>query len=200
MAPPVTIVNVGYRSTNVWVLSVGRSRLLVDLGWPGMVGALEANLRRMGIPLAEIGHGFATHYHIDHAGAAQDLKNRGMRLIVAEEQLGAIPLMARHVKPGDRYTEIAIDDNLVVRCDQSRALLARLGFAGQLVPTPGHSADSVTLVLDSGEAFTGDLTHPRLATEDAAPTVRSSWMLLRELGTRVVYGGHGPIGPMPASA
>lgn len=30
----VTIVNVGYRSTNYWVVSAGRSRLLVDLGWP----------------------------------------------------------------------------------------------------------------------------------------------------------------------
>jgi tetratricopeptide (TPR) repeat protein len=33
MAPsPVTIVNVGYRSTNCWVVSAGRSRLLFDLG------------------------------------------------------------------------------------------------------------------------------------------------------------------------
>jgi ribonuclease/clavin/mitogillin len=31
----VTIVNVGYRSTNYWVVSAGTSRLLVDLGWPG---------------------------------------------------------------------------------------------------------------------------------------------------------------------
>lgn len=29
----VIIVNVGYRSTNYWVVSAGRSRLLVDLGW-----------------------------------------------------------------------------------------------------------------------------------------------------------------------
>ena len=28
----LTIVNVGYRSTNYWVVSAGTSRLLVDLG------------------------------------------------------------------------------------------------------------------------------------------------------------------------
>lgn len=28
----ITIVNVGYRSTNYWVISAGTSRLLVDLG------------------------------------------------------------------------------------------------------------------------------------------------------------------------
>lgn len=32
----MTIVNVGYRSTNDWGGSAGRSRLLVDLGWPGI--------------------------------------------------------------------------------------------------------------------------------------------------------------------
>jgi hypothetical protein len=32
---PVTIVNVGYRSTNFWVVSAGQSRLLIDLGWAG---------------------------------------------------------------------------------------------------------------------------------------------------------------------
>ena len=42
MAAPLTIVNVGYRSTNFWVLSVGRSRFLVDLGWWGLFGLLAA--------------------------------------------------------------------------------------------------------------------------------------------------------------
>ncbi len=48
---PITIVNVGYRSTNYWVVSAGRSRLLVDLGWPGSMGTLLARLNQMDIPL-----------------------------------------------------------------------------------------------------------------------------------------------------
>lgn len=191
-------MNVGYRSTNFWVVSAGRSRLLVDLGWPGMVGALEAELARKDIPLAEITHGLATHYHIDHAGAAQDLKNRGMRLIVTTEQAGAIPLMKQFVKPTDGYTEIALNDNAVIACAESRAFLARLGIAGEIVHTPGHSDDSVSLVLDTGEAFTGDLTHPGLATDDSAKTVARSWQRLRERGATTVYAGHGPVRPMHA--
>jgi hypothetical protein len=35
---PFTIVNVGYRSTNYWIISSGSSRLLVDIGWPGTMG------------------------------------------------------------------------------------------------------------------------------------------------------------------
>lgn len=190
---PISIVNVGYRSTNFWVVSAGRSRLLVDLGWPGMFGALEANLRRMDIPLREITHGLATHYHIDHAGAAQDLKNRGMRLIVTREQQGAIEAMKAHIKPRDNYTEIRLDDNLLIACSESRDLLARLGLAGQILPTPGHSVDSVSLLLDSGEAFTGDLTLPGMATEADAPVVAESWRRLQAAGARLIHGGHGGV-------
>lgn len=194
----VTIVNVGYRSTNYWVVSAGRSRLLVDLGWPGMGAELLHNLDRMGIPLSEIAYGFATHYHIDHAGAAQDLKRRGMRLLVWEPQVDAIAAMKRHVKPGDHYTEIVPDGNVVKRCDESRALLAGLGIAGEVVPTPGHSDDSVSLVLDSGECFTGDLTLERMVGEEDPTVVAASWARLRALGAKTVHAGHAKPYPMPA--
>lgn len=194
-----SIVNVGHRSTNYWVVSAGPQRLLVDLGWPGQVGELLHRLERTGIPLAEVRYGLATHYHIDHAGAAQDLKDRGMRLLVLEEQVTAIPAMAAHVKPQDRYTPIVPEGNVVRRCDESRALLAGLGIAGEIVPTPGHSDDSVSLVLDSGACFTGDLTPEAMAGEAEAATVAASWARLRALGARVVHPGHGPVHPLPAA-
>jgi glyoxylase-like metal-dependent hydrolase (beta-lactamase superfamily II) len=198
MSDRLSIVNVGYRSTNFWVVSAGRQRLLIDLGWPGMMGALTANLTRCDIPLREITHGVATHYHMDHAGAAQDLKDAGMRLIVADVQVPAIPLMAQHMKPTDHYTAIRPDGNLVVACAGSRALLGTLGIAGQFVHTPGHSDDSITVLLDGGEAFTGDLTWPMLATEETMEQVMQSWERLRALGARTVHAGHGPVRPMPA--
>ena len=74
MASRHTIVNVGYRSTNYWVVSAGNSRLLVDLGWPGTMPAMRANLDRMGVPLDQIRYAVATHYHMDHAGLAQEFK------------------------------------------------------------------------------------------------------------------------------
>jgi glyoxylase-like metal-dependent hydrolase (beta-lactamase superfamily II) len=199
MGTALSIVNVGYRSTNFWVVSAGRSRLLVDLGWAGMFSALAATLERMDIPLGEITHGVATHYHMDHAGAAQDLKNKGMRLIVTEEQVAAIPLMKQFVKESDHYTEISLHDNLVIRCAEGRALLATIGLDGQLVHTPGHSDDSVSLLLDTGAVFTGDLTHPMLVTEETAEEVARSWQRLRDLGATTVYAGHGPVRPMPAT-
>jgi len=186
-----TIVNVGYRSTNFWVVSAGRNRLLVDLGWPGRAAALFANLDRMGVPLSEIRYGMATHYHIDHAGAAQDLKLRGVPLLVLEEQVSAIPLMKQWTKAADHYTEITTHDNIVIPTAASRPFLKRIGIDGEVLHTPGHSDDSVSLVLDIGCAFTGDLTMEHMvATEDPLVVARS-WQLLRDRGVTTIYGGHG---------
>ena len=189
---PLSILNAGYRSTNFWVLSSSRARLLVDLGWPGQLGALLAALRRLDVPIAEITHGFATHYHIDHAGCAEELKACGLTLVVTPEQVDAIPAMARWTKPADRYVPITMRQTRVVAISESRTFLASLGLDGEFVHTPGHSDDSVSLVLDSGEAFTGDLTMPGMAVADDAATVRSSWNALAERGARTVYAGHGP--------
>jgi glyoxylase-like metal-dependent hydrolase (beta-lactamase superfamily II) len=192
----VTIVNVSIRSTNYWVVGAGQSRLLFDLGWPGMMGAMRANLKRMGVPLDEIAYGLASHWHIDHAGLAQEFKLAGMTLIVPDVQLSAIPLMKTWIKPADRYLDVSMDGNVVVSCSESRALLAQIGVPGEIVHTPGHSDHCVSLLLDDGSAFTGDLTHPDYTWEEHAATARASWRLLWEKGARRVYPAHGPIRPL----
>lgn len=195
-SPLLTIVDVGYRSTHYWVVSAGRSRLLVDLGWPGTMGLMRANLRRMDIPLDEIRYGLATHYHIDHAGLAQELKQAGVPLLVLDVQVNAIPRMVQWTKPHDHYVDIATHDNVVISFAESRGLLHEIGIEGQIVHTPAHSEDSVSLVLDSGEAFTGDLPPEDLATGDDLARLAAAYDLLRALGITTVYPAHGPVRPL----
>lgn len=195
---PVTIVNAGYLSTNYWVISAGRSRLLVDLGYPGTMGTLRKRLEQMDIPLKEIRYALATHYHIDHAGLAQELKLAGVGLIVVDVQVPFIPLMKQFTKPRDHYEDISLDGNVVIAASESRSLLAGTGIAGQILLTPGHSDDSVSLLLDSGEVFTGDLTPRELAWGEAAAAVEASWQLLQEKGAKIVYPAHGPVRPFPS--
>ncbi len=189
----VSVVNAGYRSTNYWVVSAGRSRLLVDLGWPGTLGLLTATLRRLDVPIGELRYALATHYHIDHAGLAQDLKQLGVPLLVLESQAAAIPLMARHIKPHDHFTAITSAGNVVIPFAESRARLAAVGIAGEVVPTPGHSDDSVSLVLDDGSAFTGDLTPLEMADDGNRAALTASWQRLRDCGVTTIYPGHGPV-------
>jgi len=194
----VTIVNVGYRSTNYWVVSAGASRLLVDLGWPGSMGRMRASLRRKDVPIEEIRYGLATHYHIDHAGLAQELKLAGVPLLVLDVQEHAIPLMKTHIKQQDQYLDVTIHDNVTISFAESRPILEQIGIPGEVVHTPGHSDDSISLLLDDGSAFTGDLTHPAFIGMEDAAVVSRSWQLLRERGATRVYPGHGPIRQMGA--
>jgi len=192
----VTIVNVGYRSTNYWVVSAGSARLLVDLGWPGSMGMMRANLKRLDVPIKEIRYAMATHYHIDHAGLGQELKQDGVPLLVFDMQVSAIPLMKTWIKPQDHYVEVTTQDNVTISCAESRSLLGQLGIMGEIVHTPGHSDDSVSLILDDGSVFTGDLTRPEFIGVEDAAVVAASWQLLRERGAARVYPGHGPIRQM----
>lgn len=188
---PTTIVNVGYRSTNYWVVSAGTSRLLVDIGWPGTLGTMKANLKRMGVPLHEIRYAFATHYHIDHAGLAEELKREGVPLLVLDVQVDAIPLMKAWTKPEDHYVDITAAGNVVIAPEESRVLLADIGIAGEILHTPGHSDHCVSLLLDDGSVFTGDLPPEPYAFDN--PVALATWRRLRERGATRVYPAHGPI-------
>jgi glyoxylase-like metal-dependent hydrolase (beta-lactamase superfamily II) len=196
--PAVSIVNVGYRSTNYWVISAGRSRVLVDLGWPGTMGTMRANLSRADIPLSEIQYGLATHYHIDHAGLAQEFKNAGVPLLMIDVQVPFIQLMKQHIKPQDHFIEISMHGNVIISVSESRALLNRIGIAGEILHTPGHSQDSISVLLDDGRVFVGDLTDPTMGGPENRDVARASWQLLKDRGAAHVYAGHGPIRSLPA--
>jgi glyoxylase-like metal-dependent hydrolase (beta-lactamase superfamily II) len=187
----MNIVNVGYDSANYYILADTSPRLLIDVGWPGTLPRLQHQCQRAGVAFSQIKHFLITHYHPDHAGLAQELKRAGVKLVVIETQVDAIPLLRNTMKPEHHYQEIDLIDNVLLAPAASRAFLARLSIQGEIVPTPGHSDDSVTLVLDEGAAFTGDLTHPNAAWDNAA--VYQSWDRLRALGVRRVYPGHGPV-------
>lgn len=192
----MNIVNVGYDSTNYYVLSDSRPKLLIDVGFPGTLPKLQHQCKRMGVQLAELKHFICTHYHPDHAGMAQELKRFGCKLIVIDLQMSAIPAQAAYMKPEQHYAEIDLKDNVVITLNNSRKFLAQLGIMGEIISTPGHSDDSVSLVLDEGAAFTGDLPHPMLRGEEPNLVVDESWAKLRALNVKTIYPGHGPSYPL----
>ena len=185
-----TIVNVGYRSTNYWVVGAPESSLLVDIGWPGTLGTMKAALQRKGVLVSEIRYALATHYHIDHAGLAEEIKREGVSLLVIDVQSPAIPIMKTWTKPADNYVEITEAGNVTITVGESRPLLARIGISGQILHTPGHSDDSVSLLLDDGSAFTGDLPPEEFCWDN--PRAVASWRLLRASGATRVHPAHGP--------
>ncbi len=196
----MNIVNVGYRSTNCYVIGQAQDRILIDVGWPGTLPTLSANLKRKGIGLQEIAYLLVTHYHPDHAGLVQEVKNAGVRLLVLEQQVAAIPILKTYMKPRDKYVDILLHDAVQLATRASRAFLKTVGIDGEIISTPGHSDDSVTLVSDDGAAFTGDLPGPMWTGKDAMEQVVQSWQAIVALNAKMVYPGHGPVRAVRAMA
>jgi glyoxylase-like metal-dependent hydrolase (beta-lactamase superfamily II) len=72
----------------------------------------------------------------------------------------------------------------------SRKFLAGLGLAGEIISTPGHSDDSVTLILDEGFAFTGDLPPLFMVAEEDHVT-RGSWDKIYQHKVTRIFPAHG---------
>jgi endoribonuclease LACTB2 len=186
------MLNVGYDSTNYYLIGAETPNLLIDLGFPGTLPKLRQRLHQRGASLEGIEYLLVTHFHPDHAGAAEELRALGVRLVVFDLQRDFIAPMAAYLKPGQGYLPITMTDTFELKLSESRAWLKGLGLAGQVIGTPGHSDDSVSLVLDEGIAFTGDLTAPTMVSDSPLEPVRQSWARLRGLGVHTVYPGHGP--------
>jgi glyoxylase-like metal-dependent hydrolase (beta-lactamase superfamily II) len=186
----MNIINVGYDSTNYYLIEFKSGKLLVDCGWPGTLPKFMAELKRKGIAIKEIKYLLVTHFHPDHAGLAQELKNQGIKLIVLEPQVDFIPAFGEYFKGKNfPYIPITQNDNLALKLEDSRTFLADLGLHGEILHTPGHSNDSVTLILDEGFAFTGDL-HPSFMNIDDA-TTRASWDKIHQHKVKRIFPGHG---------
>jgi endoribonuclease LACTB2 len=186
----MNIVNVGYDSTNYYILDAKGGKLLVDCGWPGTLPKLMAELKRKGISIGEIKYLLVTHFHPDHAGLAQELKIQGLKLIVLECQVDFITPFAEFFAGKNLpYRKITQNDNLTLKMEDSRAFLASLGLNGEILHTPGHSDDSITLLLDEGFAFTGDL-HPAFMNLEDMIT-HASWDKIRQHKVTKIFPGHG---------
>lgn len=186
----MNIVNVGYASTNYYAIDIRQGKLLVDCGWPGTLPLFTSVLKQKGIGFNELKYLLVTHFHPDHAGLVQDLKKQGMKLILPDCQVNFVGSFGDYFKGKSLpYLEIQQNDNLIVKLEDSRTFLSGIGLSGEILQTPGHSDDSVTLILDEGFAFTGDL-HPAFMNIQDTKTAES-WDKIHRHKIKKIFPGHG---------
>ena len=183
----MNIVTISYHSTNYYAIDINEGKFLIDCGWPGTFPQFTAELKRKGIAPAEIRYILVTHFHPDHAGLVQAFKDRGSKLILMESQVGFISSIKTKNSPN---IEIREDDNIILNFRNSRRFLASLGLAGEVLETPGHSPDSITLILDDGSAFIGDLP-PRFLVPDDDTVKQDSWDKISQHNITKIFPAHG---------
>ncbi len=194
MINAVHTLRLTYNSIHHYLIPCKGGWLLLDPGWAGTLPQLRASLGRYGVAFAEVRYVMHTHAHPDHGGLTQEVKNAaGAKLLIHERQIPYLgQLKAFHEREGKGgYVPITVNPGDLVVGTPNRQALAAIGIAGEIVETPGHSEDSVSLVLDGGIALVGDLRLPGQSAEGSYEVVKESWRRLWELGVRKAEPGHG---------
>lgn len=181
-----------YDNTNTYLIFGTKGLLLFDTGWAGTFMKMCKALGEKGIKLQDIDYLLISHFHPDHMGIAGELAKQGVTVVVMESQEEFVHASDHIFERDKRFAYVPINDDNVkhLSFEDSRALLKELGIAGQIIPTPGHSEDSVSLMLDSGDVFVGDL-YPLYELEaHEEPDVQESWKRILATKPKRIFYGH----------
>ncbi len=188
------MIRLKYGNTNLFFIQGGPGGLLFDTDYAGTLPAFYKAVKQNGISVKDIRYILASHYHPDHMGLISELMKQGVKLLLVDVQKGFIHnsdvLFAR-----DRIACTPIDETLatVISCEKSRDFLSRMGIHGEIIHTPSHSGDSISLVLDNGDCFVGDL-EPFEYLEgypENAP-LKKDWEHLLSFSPRRIFYAHIP--------
>ena len=186
------ITELKYSATNTYLIDGERGTLLLDTGWTGTFPAFCKELGEKGRKLQGIDYILVTHFHPDHMGIAEEIAEHGPVIVAVDLQLpylhGADEVLARSGR--GRVLPIVDEKVRVITLEESRGFLRELGLEGEILHTPGHSEDSISLWLDEGALFVGDLNPLYELELHEGTEVGESWKRLLALAPRQVYYGH----------
>ena len=153
------IIKLRYGNTNTFFLPGKGGGLLVDTDYAGMLPQFFHAIKTAGVEVRDISYVIATHFHPDHIGLVGELQKLCVTLVILEEQLGSVHFADRIFARDRRihYTPIDETSARVITCAESRSFLHDLGIEGEILHTPSHSEDSVSVLLDDGVCMVGDL-------------------------------------------
>lgn len=181
------LITLTVNGTHFYLVDCKGGKLLIDAGWT--LPQFTAQMKAYQIPFSSIRYVMFTHHHPDHAGLVQNIKNiSAARLIIHQKQIPFLKDLQAYYENKGGYEPIQVDKNDLVSPD--RAALKAIGIDGELVESPGHSEDSISLALDSQIAFIGDLPSPEFVGEDEYETTCASWRKLIALNVQTFYHSH----------
>jgi hydroxyacylglutathione hydrolase len=190
------------------------SILLVDAGPPRKEKIFLRKLKELSINPKDISLIFITHGHWDHIGSVSAIKRltesriainsrerncvessynppvHGVSLL-GKVSAALISILEPFMKLSSTSVSLVLEDEYSLEAE---------GISGSLLYTPGHTAGSMSLLLQSGDAFVGDLLMngfplrigpglPIYAVD--LQDVKTSLRLLLDRGAKKIYPSHG---------
>lgn len=180
-----------YGNTNTYFVKGSSGGILIDTDWAGTLPAFFKAIKSAGITTEDIGYVLITHFHPDHMGIEGELAELGIKPVIVDIQREYVHCSDEIFhRSGVNFVPIDESRAVYISCEESRGFLRGIGIDGEIIHTPGHSADSVSLILDSGAAFVGDLPPLDVADGFDNAEIKRSWDLVLSFCPRTVYYGH----------
>ena len=187
----LAMIKLRYGNTNTFYIPGGDGGLLVDTDWAGTLPQFFKAIKAAGIMRKAITTLLVTHYHPDHMGLAGELQQLGVKLLIADVQRPYVHASDEIFARDKRLDYRAVDEDAAMgfSCAESRGVLKALGIDGEILHTPSHSEDSISLLLDEGSCLVGDLEPlAYLAGYDENHALKSDWEQIRKrYPKRILY-------------
>lgn len=188
------MIRLRYGNTNTFFIRGEKGGLLIDTDWAGTLPAFYKTIKANGIKVSDITFVLTTHWHPDHMGLVSELMKQGVKLLLPDVQKEYV-----HFSDGifarDGMPYQPVDETLatVISCRESRDVLARMRISGEIIHTPSHSKDSISLILDNGDCFAGDLeSFGNIEAYEDNAKLKADWDLILSFGPKKVYFAHRP--------
>ena len=206
--------------TKCYLLKCPEGYLLIDTAYPKDYDRFRKAIGALGVEQKQIRYLLLTHHHEDHAGfAARLVKETGCATILHKEAIiplsqgqaeetmkpvnrciGVVFSIFKMIHREFRYPRLTVTENSIFLSGDDNEVLKRMGIEGKILHTPGHSSDSISVVLSDGVAFVGDaamnflnfcgIKYRPIFIEDIG-SVFDSWKKLIEHGAKWIYPAHG---------
>jgi glyoxylase-like metal-dependent hydrolase (beta-lactamase superfamily II) len=189
--------------------------IMIDGGAPNQAKAFSKALENVSIKPEEVQLIVLTHGHWDHIGSAKEIKGiTGAQIAMHHREKHWLESSLKPMPPGVTtwghifgniikvflpFIRIPATDVDVVLGDEEVSL-AEYGVPGKIVYTPGHSSGSVSVLLETGDVFVGDMAMNKfpLRLSPGLPIfaedweqLMESWELLLAQGVKTIYPSHG---------
>lgn len=148
----------------------GNKTILVDTGYRGSENRILNKMYQEGISPEEISMILLTHGHDDHFGSAKILREKlGSPIAIHKSDaenirkgnngvLSPTGTFAKLVTPlmngRSKSKVMGFEPDIVIK---DTFELGKYGINGKVISTPGHTAGSISVVLNNGEIIIGDL-------------------------------------------
>jgi glyoxylase-like metal-dependent hydrolase (beta-lactamase superfamily II) len=217
--------------TNCFLVRARSAYILIDTGYAYEWDLFCKRLRQAGVSLSEVSHVILTHHHDDHCGLLNAIVRENNDIHVVMSHLtGDILLSGKHYHTsGSGYVNKRISfllslksvfdkrwthtfppyrvrENDVLVRRETRLNEIGIELEGKILETPGHSVDSISILLDDGDCFVGDSAANSLQwagtkycviSIDDLDDYYASWRKMVAGNARRIYPAHG--NPFPGA-